>query len=98
MRKAKELSFTAKPINGKEAERIGLINKAVPLTELRSAVTQLAEEIIQNSAQAIAAIKQLYQYGSQHTLEEGLQYELDFEMEVTDKTDTLKNFKNKLQK
>ena len=96
LRKAKELSFTAQPISGKEAERIGLVNKAVPLEALKSTVTQLVEQIIENSSQTISAIKQLYQYGSQHTLEEGLQYELDFQMELTDKTDTLKNFKNKL--
>jgi len=96
MRKAKELSFTCQAISGKEAERIGLVNQAVPLTELENAVNELINKILPNSPQAIGAIKQLYQFSSRNTLDDGIQYELDYEMKVTDKVDDLKNFKDKI--
>ena len=96
LRKAKELSFTCQPVTGKEAARIGLANQAVPLSELKEAVDTMIAKILPNSGQAIAAIKQVYQYGSTHTLQEGLDFEKDYEMKVTDKVDTLKNFKDKI--
>lgn len=96
MRKAKELSFTAQAISGKEAERIGLVNKSVPLANLEETVNRLAEQIINNSSQTIAAVKHLYQFGSTHSLQEGLKYEQHYEMVVTDKVDQLKNFKKEI--
>ena len=98
MRKAKELSFTAQAISGTEAERIGLVNTSVPLTELEETVEALCMQILENSGQTIAAVKTLYQFGNTHTLAEGLQYELDYEMNPTDKKDNLKNFKKELGK
>ena len=96
MRKAKELSFTAIPVDGKEAERIGLVNKSVPLAQLEETVNQLVETILGNSAQTISAVKELYQFGNTHLLPEGLQFEVDYEMKITDKTETLKDFKKKI--
>lgn len=94
--KAKELSFTCKPITGKEAERIGLVNRAVPLEELEKTVLQLANDILQNSAQTIAALKHLYNEGIHTTLEEGLKIETDYKAEITDRAEFLKAFeKNK---
>lgn len=61
--KAKEISFTAKPISGKEAERIGLVNRAVPLEKLEETAFELANDILQNSAQTVAAMKHLYNEG-----------------------------------
>ncbi len=96
LRKAKELSFTAQAISGVEAARIGLANSSHPLEELKSAVDNLIEKILPNSGSAIGSIKELYQFGSEHTLKEGLEYEAKFEMEIIDKSDDLKNFKDKI--
>lgn len=94
--KAKELSFTCKPITGKEAERIGLVNRAVALEELDTAVLELANDILQNSAQTIAAMKKLYNDGMDTTLAEGLQIESNFKTEITDRAEFLRGFeKNK---
>ena len=94
--KAKEMSFTCKPISGKEAERIGLANKAVLLEYLDAVVLELANDILQNSAQTIAALKHLYNEGLHTTLAEGLQIETDFKTEITDRAEFLKAFeKNK---
>ena len=94
--KAKELSFTCKPITGKEAERIGLVNRAVPLEELDKTVIDLANDILQNSAQTIAAMKHLYNEGIHSTLEEGLKIETSYKVEITDRTEFLRGFeKNK---
>ena len=94
--KAKELSFTCKPISGKEAERIGLVNRAVPLEELDKTVLELANDILQNSAQTIAALKHLYNEGIHTTLEEGLKIETDYKVQITDRTEFLRAFeKNK---
>jgi enoyl-CoA hydratase/carnithine racemase len=45
LNKAKELMLTGDKITGKEAERIGLVNKAVPGDQLASETEQLAEKL-----------------------------------------------------
>ena len=56
-RKAKELLFTAKPINAHEAEKRGMVNRVVPTEELRSAARALALEIAQMHPHALAMAK-----------------------------------------
>ena len=90
LRKAKELSFTAQTISGIEAAKIGLVNSSYPVEELKSAVDDLIEKIIPNSGLAIGSIKKLYQFGSENTLKEGIDYESKFEMNVTEKMNDLK--------
>jgi len=92
--KARELSFTCEPISGKEAARIGLVNKAVPLAELDDTVNEMVNKILGNSRQTIAAIKQLYLQGELTTLKEGLQIEQDYQKAITDRTEFLKDFVN----
>lgn len=94
--KAMEMSFTARPVSGQEAARIGLVNGSVPLAELPQTVDQVAGSIMANSAQTISAMKQLYYYGAQHGLAMGLQHEWESDYRITDREDFLRNFnKNK---
>ena len=55
--KARELLFTAETIDGKEAERIGLVNKAVPREDLMTAAMAMADKISANSAFSLGMIK-----------------------------------------
>ncbi len=55
--KARELLFTADYIDGREAERIGLVNRAVPADGLMAAARQLATKICANSAFSLKMIK-----------------------------------------
>jgi enoyl-CoA hydratase/carnithine racemase len=94
--KAREMSFTAQTISGKEAEQYGMANKSVPATELKDYVFNIAKTILCNSRQAVAAFKHLYHEGSHTTLKEGLKMESAFNTDITDRTDFLRQFvKNK---
>lgn len=55
--KAKELMFTGDPVDAKEAERIGLINRAVPHERLEEEAYSLAERLASGPTQAYAMIK-----------------------------------------
>ena len=72
---ALEMMFTAKRIDAKEAYRIGLINKVVPLPELTPTAHQLAENICQNGPLAVRAIRQAVLRGLNMRLYEGLALE-----------------------
>jgi len=55
--KARELLFTGDYIDGREAERIGLVNRSVPADQLMPAVTELAVRIAANSQVSLKMIK-----------------------------------------
>jgi len=90
--KAKELSFTAEAITAREAERIGLINLAVPGDKLEEALQDMARKIMGNSAQSIAAYKQLYNANESMTLDKSLELEFGSDFEITDGLERLSAF------
>jgi enoyl-CoA hydratase len=54
---ARFILYTAKRIEGREAERIGLINRAVPVTALDEMVGDVARSIADNAPLSVAASK-----------------------------------------
>jgi enoyl-CoA hydratase len=95
MLKAKELSFTADLITGKQAQELGLVNIAVPLDKLEETVQELIKKITGNSMASLAAYKYLYNQGLNETLKKGLEFESRSEFDITDTEERLAKFRKK---
>jgi enoyl-CoA hydratase len=77
--KARELLFTGEYIDGMEAQRIGLVNRAVPAETLMVTVMEMAAKIAANSAFSLKMIKK----GLNMALGEvSLEALMDFEVEA----------------
>lgn len=90
-KKARELLLLGDNFDGREAERIGLVNRAVPIGELEAAVEDWAQRIARHARDALVTGKAMHQMaldslgGSQqfcrgyvgHTLGTNLRYEED---------------------
>lgn len=57
-RRAKEMLFTAKPVNAQDALALGMVNRVVPRERLRDEALELAAEIAQNDPFALKLAKQ----------------------------------------
>ncbi|MBW8783760.1 MAG: enoyl-CoA hydratase/isomerase family protein [Novosphingobium sp.] len=63
---ARDLLLSARTIDAREAQRIGLVSRIVPHEELRSAALQAAREVLQTAPEARAHVKRMLneQYGT----------------------------------
>jgi enoyl-CoA hydratase len=75
--KARELLFTCDYIDGKEAERIGLVNRAVPTEALMEETMAMAKKISENSAFSISVIKKGLNMSPEVSLEALMDYEIE---------------------
>ncbi|MEJ2156097.1 MAG: enoyl-CoA hydratase-related protein [Desulfobacteraceae bacterium] len=75
--RAKELIFTGEIIRAEEADRIGLVNRVVPMDALMSTARELAGKIATKSAAALKLAKTAINRGMQTNLESGLKYEYE---------------------
>ena len=76
--KARELLFTAEYIDGTEAERIGLVNKAVAADKLMEEAIAMAAKIVKNSSFSLKLIKKgLLMAQGECSLEALMDYEIE---------------------
>lgn len=74
---AKELILTGKIIDAKTAQTLGLVNKVVPPEELKSAVEELAKELMGKPPLALKLAKELINISTETDLKIGLAYEAE---------------------
>ncbi len=75
--RAKELIYTGDIIRAEEADRLGLVNRVVPMDELMPAAKELAKKIAAKSPAALKLAKTAINRGMQTNLESGLKYEYE---------------------
>jgi len=97
--KARELLFSGESIDGREAERIGLVNRAVPEAKLESECLELAAKIAANSSISLKLIKKGLNMARGETSLEAL---MDYEIEAClacvstgERQDSLKVFEDR---
>ncbi len=86
MRRARELSYTARTFTGAEAAAWGLANAALPDTDALDAhVADIAGRICKNDRATVAAYKSLHRVAESTFREEGLAREIEADFpEITD--------------
>jgi len=95
VRRARELSFTARTFTGADAARWGLANDALAdKAALDAHVEKCAQEIARASRGAVSACKKLYAlHEEMHPLEDALAGEVDLDFpEIDDTLERLKGF------
>jgi enoyl-CoA hydratase len=75
--KALEICLTGDTVSGSEGYRLGLVNAAVPASEVLKAAEELANKILKGAPMSVAFIKEAVNKGIELPLEEGLRLEAD---------------------
>src|SRR5262249_10083878 len=69
--KALEICMTGDTVSGAEAEKLGLVNHAVPAADLMKAAEDLAARILKGAPMSVLFIKEAITKGVQLSLDEG---------------------------
>ncbi|MFC1949802.1 enoyl-CoA hydratase/isomerase family protein [Chloroflexota bacterium] len=85
--RAAELVLMGKPVDAREAYRIGLVNKVVPAEELMPTAKEWAEDICRAGPLAVRAAKEAMVRGSSMNLNDGLELEGELAAYVMDTED-----------
>eukprot|EP00761_Pharyngomonas_kirbyi_P012827 gb/GECH01012854.1/.p1 GENE.gb/GECH01012854.1/~~gb/GECH01012854.1/.p1 ORF type:complete len:308 (+),score=87.41 gb/GECH01012854.1/:1-924(+) len=96
--KAKEMIFTGRRLNNKEAESMGVVHRAVDGDAAYSNALSMAREIASKGPVAIRAAKESIVQGSQVSMAEGMEVErrcYDRVLQTSDRTEALAAFKEK---
>lgn len=92
IRIAAQMLFTGKPIDAREAYRVGLVNKVVPLDQLMTEARNLAETICEAGPLAVRTAKEAMMRGLSMSLEDGLRLENDFQRYIMSTRDAEEGF------
>lgn len=77
VKKAMELTLLSERIKADEAQRLGFVNKVVPLAELDAAVDKIAQQIARSARGSMAGAKRLISTSLSHTMSEQLNAEAE---------------------
>jgi 2-(1,2-epoxy-1,2-dihydrophenyl)acetyl-CoA isomerase len=72
---AYEMFFTGKPLAASDAHRLGIINRVVPPERLEAEVRELANHLVSQPRQAMAAAKRAVNHALESSYEEALEFE-----------------------
>ena len=72
---AYEMFFTGKPLAAVDAHRLGIINRLVPADRLEAEVRELAQHLVSQPRQAMAAAKRAVNHALESSYEEALEFE-----------------------
>jgi enoyl-CoA hydratase/carnithine racemase len=86
--KALEMCLTGDTVTGSEAQKLGLVNVAVPAREVMKAAEDLAGRILKGAPMSVTFIKEAIKKGVELPLDEGLRLEADLSAMVATTEDS----------